>query len=132
MNGQHFGNDSASCFLCCLTLLPVYHGRDDECTRQKPHKRLVATNHRISHSLPPMFPPSMLKVLLSVCLHLGLSISSESSLRPPASLPLLPYFLSSFLISLNLTSSTSLLQPFLPHTWRVRDLCSCVFLSCGV
>lgn len=82
VNGRRFGNDSASCSS------PVYHGPDDECTRQKPHKRLVATNRRIPHAPPPVFPPSVWKVLWSVCLRLGLDISSESSLRPPAFPPL--------------------------------------------
>ncbi|GAA6230398.1 uncharacterized [Lates japonicus] len=119
-----FGNDSASCFLCCcFTLLPVYHGPDDECTRQKPHKRLVATNHRIPLSSPPMFPPSVLKVL-SVCLCLGLGTSGESSLRPPASPPLLPAFLSSSLLFFDLLKPSSLYPS--SHTLSGYKICVCV------
>lgn len=129
MNEQCFRNDSASCFLCCFTLSPVYHGPDDECTRQKPHKRLVATHHRIPHSSPPMFPSQRVKVLLSVRLLLGLGFASESSLRPPASPPILPSFLSSSLLFFDLLKPPSFIHSaasLLPHTSRIQDLCVCV------
>lgn len=117
----------------------MYHGPDDECTRQKSHKRLVATYHRKTppHSSPPMFPPSVLKVLLSVCLRLlGLGIGGESSLRPPASPPLLPFFFSFLLFPLfDLRKPPSFIHSassLLPHTLRVQDLCLCVCVFCLV
>lgn len=99
LNGWHFGDDSASCFLCCFTPFPVYHSSDVECTRQQPYKGLIPSNHRILLSLPPMLPPSMLEVLLSV-FFLG---SASAVSHPSSHLPLPPlfsYFHSPLLISL--------------------------------
>lgn len=77
----------------------------------------------------PCFPPSVLKVLLSVRLLLGLGFASESSLRPPASPPILPSFLSSFLLFFDLLKPPSFIHSaasLLPHTSRIQDLCVCV------
>lgn len=75
--------------------------------------------------LPPPFPPSMLNVLLSVRLRLGLSSSSESSLLPPVSPP---SFLSSSLLFFDLLKPPSSIHSALdlhPHTSKVQDLCLC-------
>lgn len=123
VNGRRFGNDSCSGVPRCFTLSPVYHGPDDECTRQKPHKRLVNTNHRIPSLLPSHVPSRRVKLLLSVCLRLGLDIGGESSLRPPAS-PLLPSFPFSSLLLFDLLKPLSAAS-LLPHTSRMQDLCLC-------
>lgn len=75
------------------------------------------------HSSPPMFPPGASKLLLSVCLRLGLDIGGESSLRPPAS-PLLPSFPFSSLLLFDLLKPLSAAS-LLPHTSRMQDLCLC-------
>lgn len=114
-------------FPVLLHTVTVYRGCDDECTRQKPHKGLVASNHRLPPFSPPRFPPRLLKVLFSVCLLLGLDISSESSHRPLAS-PSPPLF--SFLLSPLLDLNTS--PPFhllcIPPPTCCEDvyLCVCV------
>lgn len=123
VNGRRFGNDSCSGVPRCFTLSPVYHGPDDECTRQKPHKRLVNSNHRIPSLLPSHVPSRRVKLLLSVCLRLGLDIGGESSLRPPAS-PLLPSFPFSSLLLFDLLKPLSAAS-LLPHTSRMQDLCLC-------
>lgn len=99
LNGRRFGDDSASCFLCCFTPFPVYRSSDVECTRQQPNKGLIPSNHRILRCLPPVLPPSMLEVLLSV-FFLG---SASAVSHPSSHLPLPPlfsFFHSPLLISL--------------------------------
>lgn len=128
LNGRHFGDDSASCFLCCFAPFPVYHSSDVECTRQQPYKGLIPSNHRILLSLPPMLPPSMLEVLLSV-FFLG---SASAVSHPSSHLPLPPlfsFFHSPLLISLTPAPNHS--AAFLrPHTLSLQDLC--LHVSCCV
>lgn len=128
LNGRHFGDDSASCFLCFFTVFPVYHSSDVECTRQHPYKGLIPSNHRILLSLPPMLPPSMLEVLLSV-FFLG---SASAVSHPSSHLPLPPlffFFHSPLLISLTPAPNHS--AAFLRlHTLSLQDLC--LHVSCCV
>lgn len=123
VNGRRFGNDSCSGVPRCFTLSPVYHGPDDECTRQKPHKRLVNTNHRIPSLLPSHVPSRRVKTFVK-CLSSSRPRHRRWVIPPPTCLsspPLFSFLLSSFLISLNL----SLLHPS-SHTLRGCRICVCV------
>ena len=96
VNGRRFGNDSCSCVPCCFTMSPVYHGPDDECTRQKPHKRLVATNHRIPSLLPSHVPSQRVKSFVK-CLSSSRPRHRQWVIPPPTCLSSPPLF--SFLLS---------------------------------